>query len=78
MPRMTEELRTALATRPDLIPADATCDRCNDPVVARGTDGHRAFALCADDMLATLEERRSRPRVSAAVRARAIQAAVRA
>ena len=57
--RMTEADRTKWATRPDLIPADAQCDRCDAPSVARGTDGHRAFALCADDYMADMHERRA-------------------
>ena len=75
MTRMTEQDRTRYAKNPDAIPADVQCDRCERHAVARGTDGHRAFALCADDMLAKIEARRAEPRVSAAVRAMAIQAA---
>lgn len=62
MRRMTEQERARFATRPDQIPADAQCDRCEQQAVARGTDGDRAFALCADDYLAEQEERRAERR----------------
>lgn len=62
MTRMTENDRTRYAKNPDQIPQDTQCDRCAKMAVARGTDGHRAFAYCADDMLAVLaEERAARP-----------------
>lgn len=52
MARMTEAQRTKWATRPDLIPDNTTCDHCTDTAKARGTDGRRAFAFCADHYLA--------------------------
>ena len=78
MRRLTEQDRTRYATRPDAIPRNTQCDCCERQAVARGTDGHRAFALCADDKLAKIEARRAEPRVDAATRALAIQAAVSA
>jgi hypothetical protein len=72
MTRMTEQDRTRYATRPDDIPRDVQCDCCDRVAVARGTDGVRAFAYCADDMMAKIEQRRAAPRVSAQERSRAI------
>lgn len=77
MTRMTENDRTRYAKNPDQIPQDTQCDRCEKRAAARGTDGERAFAFCADDYLATVTERRARPRVTTAVRAAAITAATR-
>lgn len=76
MTRMTESDRIRYATRPDAIPADTQCDDCERLAVARGTDGHRAFALCADGYLASVEARRAGPKVDAASRAAAITAAI--
>jgi hypothetical protein len=59
MARMTEAQRTEWATRPDLIPTDATCDRCERQAVARGTDGHRADAFCETHFMDSLAERRA-------------------
>lgn len=73
--RMTERERAEYATRPDAIPADIGCDKCGRAAVARGTDGHRAFAFCAEHYMDVLSERRAQPRVSAADRAQAIQEA---
>lgn len=75
MRRLSEGDRLYYAKHPDKIPNGVQCDRCTRVAVARGTDGHRAFALCADDMLAKVEARRAEPRVDALTRARAIQAA---
>lgn len=72
MKRLTEQDRKRYATRPDQIPADTQCDCCDRLAVAKGTDGHRAFALCADDYMAATAKRRSGPKVDAATRAAAI------
>ena len=78
MRRLTTTERRALAHRPEDIPHDTQCDKCERRAVARGTDGERAFALCADDYVAQTESRRAGPKVDAATRAAAIQAAVSA
>jgi hypothetical protein len=59
MTRMTEQDRTRYATRPDDIPRDVQCDRCERPAVAKGTDGHRAFAFCGEDFKADWNEKRA-------------------
>ena len=59
MTRLTEADRTRYAKRPDLIPADAQCDRCDRPSVARGTDGHRADAYCTEHAMEHLNELRA-------------------
>jgi hypothetical protein len=59
MTRMTEQDRTRYATRPDMIPADCQCDRCERPAVAKGTDGRRAFAFCGEDFKADWAAKRA-------------------
>lgn len=76
MKRLSEQDRKRYAKDPDAIPAETQCDRCDRQAVARGSDGRRAFVLCADDYMAATAERRAAPRVDAATRAAAIQAAV--
>lgn len=72
MKRLTDQDRKRYATDPGAIPRDTQCDHCDRGAVARGTDGRRAFALCAEGYLEQTEARRAGPRVDAATRATAI------
>lgn len=76
MTRLNETDRKYYARNPDDIPVDTQCDECERLAVARGSDGRRAFALCADDYMAATEARRAGPKVDAATRAAAITAAL--